>query len=231
MNITYLGHSAILLESSSTAVIIDPFLRGNPNCTIDPAQLKVDAVIVTHGHGDHLGDALEIALNNNCPIIAIFEVAMYCAKKGANIRPMNIGGQVTVNDIHIRMTMAWHSSSIEEHGVILEGGTAAGVIVTMGDQSFYHAGDTALFGDLKLIGELYQPDIVALPIGDAFTMGPDEAVIAAQWLGAKHVIPIHYNTFSQISQDGEGFAAKIREKGMSAYVLTIEESIEISKGD
>jgi L-ascorbate metabolism protein UlaG (beta-lactamase superfamily) len=227
MKITYYGHSCLLVEGNGKRVIIDPFLSGNPDSGIKPGEVQVDAVILTHAHDDHFGDSLDIAKNNQCPIIAVFELAMYCAQKGAEIHPMNPGGQFSFDGFTVKMTPAFHSSSIREGDTYLYAGQPVGIILTMDGKTLYHAGDTALFGDMKLIGDLHEIDAAALPIGDNFTMGPKEAVVAAHWVKAKNVIPIHYNTFPVIKQDPAKFVDELAKIEIRGHALNSRQSIEI----
>ncbi|NMB80100.1 MAG: metal-dependent hydrolase [Methanomicrobiales archaeon] len=191
MQITWLGHSSVLLTGTKK-VLIDPFIEGGSVAGTDP-----DIVAITHGHEDHMGEA--VALNKKT--IAITEIAKYLKKKGLVVEGMNIGGTILVDGISFTMTQAIHSSFIEEAGLGFYGGSAAGYVVGMDGIRVYHAGDTALFSDMKLIGELYHPDVAILPIGGRYTMGVAEAMMAANFLGAKTVIPIHYNTWDKIAAD------------------------------
>ncbi|MBT2290929.1 metal-dependent hydrolase [Paenibacillus albidus] len=227
MKITYYGHSALFVESGETRVIIDPFLSGNPNSGITPEDISVDAVLLTHGHSDHFGDALAIAEQNGCPIYAVFELAEYCRIKGAAVKHMNIGGSHTDGEITVKYTQAFHSSSIQEGDSWIYAGQPAGILLTIGGKTVFHSGDTALFSDLRLIGERNAIDLAALPIGDMLTMGPDDALLAARWLRAEKVIPLHYNTFPAITQDGEDFCDRLRQEGIEGYPLQAGESIEI----
>ncbi|KAI7261156.1 hypothetical protein KC345_g9866 [Hortaea werneckii] len=227
MKLTYYGHSALLVETDTAKVIIDPFLSGNPNSGISPDELSVDAVLLTHGHSDHFGDALEIARNNNCPIFAVYELAEYCRIKGAQVKHMNTGGSYMYKGITVKYTQAFHSSSITEGDIWIYAGQPAGILLTIGGKTLFHAGDTALFGDMRLIGERSAIDIAALPIGDMLTMGPDDALLAARWLRAEKVIPLHYNTFPDIAQDGAEFCDRLRQEGIQGYPLKAGESVEI----
>ncbi|CAM2977061.1 metal-dependent hydrolase [Paenibacillus sediminis] len=227
MKITYYGHSTILVEGGNKRVIIDPFLSGNPHAVIKSGDVKVDAILLTHGHNDHFGDSIEIARNNNCPIIAIVELADYWESKGVKTIGMNIGGKYKLEGVTVKFTLAFHSSSVETENGPIYAGEPAGILLTMEGKTFYHAGDTGLFGDMRLIGELNQIDAAALPIGDFFTMGPEDALIAAEWIRAKRVIPIHYNTFPIIEQNGTAFCNALQEKGIQGIALQIGESIEI----
>ncbi|WP_411349298.1 metal-dependent hydrolase [Paenibacillus sp. WLX2291] len=228
MKITYYGQSCLLVEEGGKTVIIDPFLSGNPQVNVDVKDIKVDAVILTHGHGDHFGDTVEIAQNNNCPVIAVVELAQYAGAKGAaETVGMNLGGSKQFDGFKVKYTLAFHSSSNELDGQNVYLGEPAGILLTMGGKTLYHAGDTALFGDMKLIGELNSIDVAALPIGDFFTMGPEDALYAAEWVKAKHVLPVHYNTFPPIEQDGDAFVAELQKKGIKGSALKVGESVEI----
>jgi L-ascorbate metabolism protein UlaG (beta-lactamase superfamily) len=219
LKLTYYGHSCFLVEHDGTRIVIDPFLSGNPASGIQPGALKVDAVVLTHGHDDHFGDTLEIASGNNCPVIAIHELALFCSRKGVKTHGMNIGGTYRTASFSVKLTPAFHSNSVSDGEKLLYAGMPAGVLLTMGDKTFYHAGDTALFSDLKLIGDLHSIDAAAIPIGDNYTMGPKEALLAAEWIHPGVVIPVHYNTFPAISQDGDAFAAACQAKGLRCLPL------------
>jgi L-ascorbate metabolism protein UlaG (beta-lactamase superfamily) len=213
--ITYLGHSTLLIESSEgTRIVIDPFLAGNPSCPEawkSVASLgKVDIILLTHIHNDHAADALALAAANpGAPVAAVYEATHWLGSHGiTNTRPMNTGGTITIGSVSVSMTLAFHSSSFqEEDGRIVYGGVAAGFVVGLENGfTFYAAGDTALFGDMKLIREIYSPELAFLPIGDGFTMGPRDAAIAARLLGVKHVVPIHYATFPGLTGTPESLA-------------------------
>ncbi len=198
--VTYFGHSTFSLTTPSGKVaLIDPWVMTNPVC---PAALKnvarLDTIFLTHAHSDHLGDLLALAKQHRPKIVAIFETCLWIGSKGFEEEtcPMGKGGSQTVGEFEVTMTHAFHSNSINDHGVRLYGGEPAGYIIRMpGGFTLYHAGDTAFFGDMKLIGELYKPDLAMLPIGDLYTMGPREAAHAIRLLGVKHVVPMHYATF------------------------------------
>ena len=227
MKITYYGHSCLLVEGGGKRVIIDPFLSGNPASRMNPSDVKADAVILSHAHDDHFGDCIEIAAANQCPIIAAFELAMYCKQKGAEVHAMNIGGAWQFDGFRVKLTLAFHGSSLNEGDRYLYAGQPAGILLTMDGRTLYHAGDTALFGDMKLIGEMNRIDVAALPIGDNYTMGSDDAAIAAQWVRTKRVIPIHYDTFPVIRQDTGYFASLLQKAGIACHPLKIGESIEV----
>jgi len=217
MELTYYGHSCILLKGART-VLVDPFFP--EGMTPPPA----DIVAVTHGHADHMGVAVDLKL----PTVAINEVAKYLKSKGIPAEGMNIGGTITVEGVAFHMVQAVHSSWIEEAGIGCNGGGAAGFVIGMEGKRVYHAGDTALFSDMKLIGELCHPDVALLPIGGRFTMGPEEAMIAAQYIGAPLVIPIHYDTWPVIRQDPGLFRAALqRITDIRVNILAPGESLTI----
>lgn len=197
--IKWFGHSTFLIESpQGKHILIDPWVYGNPACPESEKKLpRLDYMLITHGHSDHFGDAVKIAREFSPQIFAIFETYLFLSQHGiSNIQPMNKGGSIVVEGITFTMVNAFHSSGIDEQGKVFYGGEAAGFVVRLEDGlTLYHAGDTCVFGDMKLIGEIYQPQIVMLPIGDRFTMGPKEAAYAIQLLGVKKVIPMHWGTF------------------------------------
>jgi L-ascorbate metabolism protein UlaG (beta-lactamase superfamily) len=218
MQITFLGHSCVLL-AGSRKVLIDPFIEGGSAASVSP-----DIVAVTHGHADHMGEAVLLKR----PTVANNEIARYLKERGVPAQNMNIGGTIVVDTVSFTMTPALHSSWIEEAGTGVFGGSAAGYIIRMDGIAVYHAGDTGLFSDMKLIGDLYRPDVAILPIGGRFTMGPDEAMMAAQLVGAKTIIPIHYNTWDRIRQDPVPFKAAIeRTTDMKVMILKPGESLKV----
>ena len=221
--LTYLGHSAFQVEGSKGRIVIDPFLTGNPKAKVRPADVKVDFVLLTHGHGDHLGDAVEIAKTDDATIVAPFELANYCAGKGAKVHPMHIGGAHTFPFGRVKLTIAHHGSAAPDGTYT---GNPCGFLVTMDGKTLYHSGDTALFYDMKLIGEMNPIDVALLPIGDNFTMGPDDAVKATELLGPKIVVPMHYKTFDIIDVEPKAFIDGVRAKGFDGRIVAVGESLE-----
>lgn len=227
MKLTYLSHSCFTIETAVHRLIIDPFLTGNPLATTKPEEVEADFVLLSHGHEDHLGDAVAIAKRTGATVIANYETAMYCGDQGAKVHPMQLGGAYQFPFGRVKFTIAHHSSSVKtEHGFLYLG-NPAGMLITSGDQTIYHAGDTALFLDMKLIGELDPIDVALLPIGDNFTMGPEDAARAADFLNAKLAIGMHFNTFELIKIDPERFVEKAKSFGRAAKILRVGESLEV----
>lgn len=224
LRVTYYGHAVFLLADGKHNVIIDPFLEGNPVATAKPEDIDVDYVIVTHAHGDHLGDAIPIAKRCNATIIAVNELAEYVATKGAKAHNMHIGGAVALPFGRVKLTIA-HHGSVTPDGVY--GGNPAGALVTMDGKTVYHTGDTGLFYDMKLIGEMHPVDVMLCPIGDNYTMGIPDAVKAVEFVRPKLVIPMHYNTWPVIASDPHEFVRRVTASGFKARVVSVGESIEI----
>ncbi len=225
LKITYYGHSVFLLDDGKTKLIIDPFLEGNPLSPIKEKDVNVNYIVVTHGHGDHLGDAVAISKRCDAPIIAVNELANYVASKGAKAHNMHIGGGFNFPFGRVKFTIAHHGSSSGEGTYT---GEPSGVLVTMGGKTVYHTGDTGLFSDMKLIGEMNPVDILLLPIGDNFTMGIDDAVKAVELVNPKFVVPMHYNTFPVIEADPNVFIAKVKANGFNGKVFNFGETVEIT---
>ena len=227
VKITWLGHAAFLLEADKK-VLIDPFISSNPVAPCSPEELSPDIIAVTHGHGDHLGDTIEIGARTGCRIFSIHEVANYIKSKGVFAEGMNMGGTVNVEDTTLTMTHALHSSSIDAADFSFDGGSPAGFVIGIGGHTIYHAGDTGVFGDMQLIGELYNPDIALLPIGDRFTMGINEALKAVELIRPQIVVPMHYNTFDVIRQNPIAFKQLVEAKTEAkVFIMKPGDSIEI----
>lgn len=218
VTIKWLGHAAWLVSFSKTKVLIDPFLTNNPKATMKESEVEgVDYIMVTHNHMDHLGDAFAISKRTGAKIVGMFELSSMGQEAGVpddNFIGMNKGNLTRFGDISMGLTNAVHS------------GNECGVLVSGEGKTIYHAGDTALFGDMKLIGELYHPDVALLPIGGFFTMSPMEAAVAAKMIGAKYSIPMHFGTFPPIEQDPEEFKALAKEN-TTAMVLKPGEEFTI----
>ncbi|HUO09594.1 MAG TPA: metal-dependent hydrolase [Phycisphaerae bacterium] len=210
IKILYHGHSNLEIHSGPHRIQLDPFYTGNPLADIPADQANPTHILLSHAHSDHTGDTISIAKRTNAPIAANYEICLYLQKHGApSILPMNHGGGINLPFGRATMTIAFHTSSFDDGAY---GGQPAGWIIEMGGaggKTIYFAGDTALFSDMKLIGELWNIDLACLPIGDNFTMGPAHAIKAAQFLKPKHVLPIHYNTFPPITQDPQKFATDL----------------------
>lgn len=205
---TFLGHAAVSLESDGKTLLIDPFLTGNPVAAARPGDVKADAIFVSHGHGDHVGDAVEIAKRTGATIVACYELAAYCQKQGATTHGMHIGGKHDFGWFVLKLTPAWHGSAVVGDTVVYTG-TPTGAVITVGSRTIYHPGDTGLTMEMELIGRLNSLDLAFLPIGDNYTMGIDDAVEAVKMLKPAKVVPMHYDTFDLIRADPTEFAAKV----------------------
>ncbi|RMF62878.1 MAG: metal-dependent hydrolase, partial [Calditrichaeota bacterium] len=211
--LTYLSHAAFLLETNGHKILVDPFLTGNPLAPVKPEDVECNYVVITHGHGDHIGDAVSIAKRNNATVIANYEIATWFGAQGIAVHPMHIGGAHQFPFGRVKLTIAHHGSGFQTDDGFVYMGNPAGVLLTFEGKTIYHAGDTALFYDMKLIGEMNSIDVALLPIGDNFTMGIDDAVKATEFLNPKKVVPMHYKTFEVIDADPRQFAEKVQAKG------------------
>ncbi len=226
MKVSYHGHSVVQIQTNSKTIFIDPFISGNDLTDLKVEDVKPDVIILTHGHGDHLGDTVELAKKHSSLVIANFELAAYLSWQGLQTHGMHIGGSYQFDFGKVKLTQAFHGTGlITENKEIIYCGMPAGVLFMNEGKTIYHAGDTALFSDMKLIGERHPTDLAFLPIGDNFTMGPEDAAYAANLLKAKIVVPIHYNTFPPIKQDPHAFVQML--DGGNGRVLQPGEGIEI----
>lgn len=224
LKITYLSHSGFLLDDGTHKLAIDPFLSGNDMAVHKLSDFKCDYIALTHAHGDHYGDTNEIAMRNDATVIAVNELANFVSQQGLKAHNMHIGGSHEFEFGRIKFTIAHHGSSSDEGKYM---GEPAGIVVNMGGVTVYHAGDTGLFLDMKLIGELDAIDLALLPIGDNFTMGIDDAVKAAIFLDAKLCVPIHYDTFPVIEQNPNEFVRKMESIGKKAKVMKPGDTLEL----
>ena len=222
---TFLGHSCFTLSDGKTTLLIDPFITGNPVCPVKAADVKADAILVSHGHGDHLGDAIPISKRCGAPVIACFELAEFCGSQGAKAHGMHVGGGHDFEFGRVKLTPAWHGSAIESGGQVLYGGTPTGFVIHFGGRVIYHSGDTGVFLDMELIGRLNKLDLALLPIGDNYTMGPDDAVEAVRMLKPNRTVPMHYNTFDLIRQDPVAFQKRVA-RITDCTILAPGESLE-----
>lgn len=226
MKISYHGHSVVKIMTGGKTILIDPFIDGNKLCDLNASKEKPDMILLTHAHNDHVGDTVDIAKENDTTVVAPVELANYLGAFGIETVGMNLGGAKDFDFGTVKYTKAFHSSSYTtEDGDIIYGGMPAGILFKAEGKTVYHAGDTDLFGDMELIGKRNDIDVAFLPIGDFFTMGPEDAAYAAELLKAKTVVPIHYNTFPPIKQDPEEFKKLV--KGSDVKVMKAGDQFEI----
>jgi L-ascorbate metabolism protein UlaG (beta-lactamase superfamily) len=217
MDIRYLGHAAFTLSHGDTTVLIDPFLTGNPAAAVQASELSPTTILLTHGHGDHVGDAVEIAKRTGAPVFATTELANELGEEGIEVINANYGGTHGFAWGTAKLVPAWHDSSTPKGAH----NSPAGVVVDFAGVVVYHLGDTGLFSDLQLVGRTKPVDVAIIPIGGHFTMDRHDAVTAADFVGAKTIIPCHYNTFPAIETDANAFATDI-DKTLDATAVVLE---------
>jgi L-ascorbate metabolism protein UlaG (beta-lactamase superfamily) len=216
VDIRWLGHACFELSAGGTTVLVDPFLTGNPKAAAAPDDLEPDVILLSHGHGDHLGDTVDIAKRAGCPVLAIVELANEIGEEGIEVLAPNIGGTITFDWGWVKLTPAWHT------GVSPSGTphTPAGLLIHIGDHLVYHLGDTALFGDLQLIARRGdRVDLALVPIGGHYTMDRYDAVTAVELINPSQVIPCHYNTFPLIETDVQAFKQDVQNAGFSEVIV------------
>ena len=216
MQITFLGHAAFALEHDGKTVLVDPYLTGNPKASATAEEVAADAIFLTHGHSDHLGDTVDIAKRTGATVVAIVELAGELAASGVeNLIDPNIGGTVDLGWVSVRLTPAWHTSTTPNGTV----STPAGLVIEMGDKRLYFAGDTALFSDLALPAQRGHIDLAVVPIGGHYTMDRFDAVVAADLIKADQIIPDHYNTFPAIEADAQAFKSDVQNAGFAEVIV------------
>jgi len=223
--LTWLGHSTFkLVTRGARTLLMDPWVEGNPACPKDQKVFdKIDIMTISHGHGDHAGDAVTLGKKFKPTVVCNYEISLYLTRKGVpTVAPMNKGGTQEVGGIKFTMVHAVHSSGIEDGGQIVYGGEPCGFVLTLEDGTrIYHAGDTGLIPDMALIGELYTPEIALLPIGDLYTMGPREAAVAARMLKPKYIVPMHHGTFPALTGTPDALREELKKFEVSSEVIAL----------
>lgn len=227
MKIKYLSHSSFLISEGGTAILTDPFFTGNPAATVKAEDIRTDYIFLSHAHGDHSGDTFSIAKANGATVISTFEIAQWCEQNGVKSHGLHIGGGFNFPFGRVKLTLALHGSSIPGPDGPRSIGIACGALITMGGKTVFHPGDTGLFLDMKLIGELNKIDVAMLPIGDNYTMDAADAAKAVEFLNPGLSIPMHFDTFDIIKADANVFADKVKALGKKVAVLKPGEEIEI----
>lgn len=226
MYVSFHGHSVVKIKTGDYTILIDPFITGNDLTDLIAENEKPNVILLTHGHNDHVGDTVAIAKANDTLVVAPFELAEYLSWQGVKTHAMHIGGARQFEFGKVKFTQAFHGSSYEtENQEIIYTGMPAGILFMAEGKTVYHAGDTALFGDMKLIGERHPIDLAFLPIGDNFTMGIDDAAYAVELLKPKAVVPIHFNTFPPIKQDPQDFKAAVKDA--MVHILNAGDGVEL----
>jgi L-ascorbate metabolism protein UlaG (beta-lactamase superfamily) len=215
MDIRFLGHAAFALEHDGKTVLVDPFLTGNPKAAASADEIAADAILLTHGHGDHYGDSVAIAKRTGSPVVAITEIAGEIGEEGIEVVDCNLGGTAELDWASVRLTPAWHTSTTPKGTV----STPAGLVIEFGDKRIYHLGDTALFSDLALPKHRGHIDVALMCIGGHYTMDRFDAVVAAELVGADQVIPCHYDTFPPIETDAQAFKSDVQNAGYAEVVV------------
>ena len=215
MDVRFLGHACFELSDGDTTVLIDPFLTGNPKAAISADDAAATTILLTHGHGDHIGDTVSIAKRTGAPVVAIVEIAGELGEEGLDVRDPNLGGTVKFDWGSVKLVPAWHTSTTPKGTV----NTPAGLVISFGDTVVYHLGDTCVFSDMALVGKHTPIDIALMCIGGHYTMDRVDAVDAAELIGAKTVIPCHYNTFPPIETDAEAFKSDVESATQSNVVV------------
>ena len=214
--LTWYGHAALGLETDGYKILVDPFLEGNPAASITPDSVEADFILISHGHGDHLGDTVAIAKRTGATIISVNEIAVWAGNQGLKAHGQHLGGGYKHPFGYLKLTLAFHGSALPDGSY---GGNPCGFLLTTNEgEKIYLAQDTGLFGDMKLIGE-EGLDLAVIPIGDNYTMGPDDALRAVKFLEPKVVIPIHYNTFDLLKQDENAWAERVRNETSTQVIV------------
>ncbi len=227
MKVQYLGHSVLMVETQGTRLILDPFIEGNPQCPVSVDELpKVDYVLVTHGHGDHIGNAVEISKRDGATVISNFEICNYLESKGVKTHPMHIGGKFSFEFGNVKLTPAFHGSSISDGNNVIYAGMPAGFLLESNGKKLYHAGDTGLTVEMQLLrDELI--DVAFLPVGGNFVMDVSDAIRATSFIMPKKVVPIHYNTWDIIKADTEKFKTGVEHIKVECLIMKPGEWINV----
>lgn len=226
MKVSFHGHSVVKIQTMGKVILIDPFITGNSQTDLIVEDENPDIILLTHGHNDHVGDTVELAKKSDALVVAPNELAEYLSWQGVRVHNMHIGGAHEFDFGKVKYTQAFHGSSyITEDKQIIYTGMPGGILFMAEGKTILHAGDTALYSDMKLIGERHPIDLAFVPIGDNFTMGPEDAATAVEFLQAKAVVPVHYNTFPVIEQDPQIFKKLV--SNAEVHILSAGESIEL----